>query len=153
MSERWWVRVPLWARIFHFVILPLFAWLTPQISQYKWNQPWHTPSLYPVLAREWYILMVLFSFKKTRTPNKSIEWVALVELTNIYWIYTLLTFDLFVLRSRFVRLCLNLPQPLMIFVSVRDMYFYILFNILLQMWRCQKINQIQHSDSRTIFMF
>ena len=46
---------PLWARIFHFVILALFAWLTPQISQYKWNQPWHTPSLYPVLAREWYI--------------------------------------------------------------------------------------------------
>ena len=33
--ERSWVRVPLWVIIFHFVILALFAWLTPQISQYK----------------------------------------------------------------------------------------------------------------------
>ena len=25
---------------------------TTRISQYKWNQPWYTPSLYPVLVRE-----------------------------------------------------------------------------------------------------
>ena len=38
--------------LIHFVILALLAWLTARITQYKWNQLWHTPSLYPVLARE-----------------------------------------------------------------------------------------------------
>ena len=43
---------PLWARIFHSVNLAFFAWLIARISQYKWNQLWHTPtcSLYPVLS-------------------------------------------------------------------------------------------------------
>ena len=40
---------PAVGKVFHFVILAFIAWLTYRISQYKWNQPWHPPSLYPVL--------------------------------------------------------------------------------------------------------
>ena len=32
-------------RIFHFVILIFFAWLTAWISEYEWNKPWHTATL------------------------------------------------------------------------------------------------------------
>ena len=46
---------------FHFVILICFACRTARQCQYKWNQLWHTPSQYPVSAREWYVL-VHFSF-------------------------------------------------------------------------------------------
>ena len=41
-------------KIFYLVILDFFAWQTARISQYKWNQPWQTHGLYPVLDREQY---------------------------------------------------------------------------------------------------
>ena len=52
VKERSWVRIPLWAIIFHFVIHAFFPWQRARISKCKWNHPWHTPSLYPVLDRE-----------------------------------------------------------------------------------------------------
>ena len=35
ITERKWVRIPLWAIAFHVVILAFFAWQTTRISQYK----------------------------------------------------------------------------------------------------------------------
>ena len=43
------VRIPQWARIFHFVILARLAFLTALGSPCKVNQPWHTRSQYHVL--------------------------------------------------------------------------------------------------------
>ena len=37
-------RIPLWARIFHFEILACFPCRTSRQCNFKWNQPWHTPS-------------------------------------------------------------------------------------------------------------
>ena len=44
VSGRSRVRIPLWARILHFVIHAQLAIRTALISPCKWNQPWHTPS-------------------------------------------------------------------------------------------------------------
>ena len=46
-------RIRLWTRFFfHFVIVACFMFLTAWLSLYKWNQPWHTHSKYPVFAKQ-----------------------------------------------------------------------------------------------------
>ena len=56
---------PTVGKTFHFEIIAFFAYLTTWLSDYKWNQAWHTPSQYPLLAESNIYLLVHLSFKSS----------------------------------------------------------------------------------------
>ena len=82
---------PALGKNFSLSILAFFEWPTARISQYKWNQPWHTPSLNPVLARELIssmFLLVQFSFNETFSISNEMfalcQVMLIIDFTNVY---------------------------------------------------------------------